>query len=420
MRSDGDNAVYNARIPYMRVLPSRFSLVTYFLVLMWMHVPTTMAEDWRTPEERLARKIVAVTGPGTVALDTVNRSSLTRADVEAIRSGLLAELATLGVRPAGADQAAATIQITFSENLQSFVWVAEIQLGNNEKSVVMVTAAKPNQAAVSQPAAVLQIRKTLLWTDENRILDVALVNGTSQHMIVLEPESVVILKFQDGRWQPELSLAVAHSRPWPRDLRGRLALRNDHLFDAYLPGIFCRSTTTPLAINCYESDDPWPLGTTQSGLSAFFAQKRNFFTGALSPGIDKQTTVPAFYSAAMVPRDKYKLWIFAAVDGSIHLMDGITNQTATKLKWGSDIASIRSSCGLGWQLLVTGSGENGETISAFEIADREPIAVSQPTGFSAAVTALWSDSDGTGAIAVSQDPETEKYEAYRLSVSCGQ
>jgi hypothetical protein len=200
-----------------------------------------------------------------------------------------------------------------------------------------------------------------------------------------------------------------------------LALRKDHLFDAYLPGTFCRSlTTAPLALNCYDSDDPWPLGTDQSGLSAFFAPTRNFFTGALAPGIEKQTTVKAFYSAAMLPREKYKLWVFSGVDGQVHLLDGVTDQTAAKLGWGTDIASVRSACGLGWQVLVTGNGDGaGESVTAFEIADREPVTVSQPAAFNGAITALWTDSDGTGAIAVSQNSETGRYEAYRLSIACG-
>jgi hypothetical protein len=276
-------------------------------------------------------------------------------------------------------------------------------------------------AAVERPASALNIHKTLLWTDENRILDVAIVNGNPQRMILLEPESVVLSKFQDGRWQQEQSLPILHSHSWPRDLRGRLALRRDHLFDVYLPGIFCRNTTTaPLAVTCYESDDPWPLGT-DSGLSAFFAPTRNFFTGALSPGIEKQTTVKAFYSAAMLPRDKYKLWIFTAVDGQVHLLDGVTDQLATKLGWGSDLASVRSGCGLGWQVLATGNGDGtGESVRTFEIADREPVAVSQPLEFNGSITVLWADPDGTGAIAVSQNLETGEYEAYRLSITCGQ
>jgi hypothetical protein len=389
---------------------------------MLVRAPIILASDWRAPEEQLARKIAAATGPGAVALNLVNRSSLSRPDVEEIRRGLLAELPALGVRLVNADQAGATVQITFSENLQDYVWVAEIRRGNNEASVVMVATSRPSLAGEEHPAAALIIQKTLLWTDENRILDVALVNSSPQYMIVLEPQSVVLFKFQDGRAQQEQLLPIPHAHPWPRDLRGRLVLRKDHLFDAYLPGTFCRSSTTvPLALNCYESDDPWPLGTDQSGLSAFFTPSRNFFTGALSPGIEKQTTVRAFYSAAVLPREKYKLWIFAGVDGQVHLLDGMTDQTVERLDWGSDIASVRSGCGLGWQVLVTGNGQSpDETVRAFEIADREPVATGQPTEFEGGITAFWADSDGTGALAVSRNSETGRYEAYRLSIICGQ
>jgi hypothetical protein len=122
----------------------------------------------------------------------------------------------------------------------------------------------------------------------------------------------------------------------------------------------------------------------------------------------------------VLPREKYKLWVFSGVDGQVHLLDGVTDQTAAKLGWGTDIASVRSACGLGWQVLVTGNGDGaGESVTAFEIADREPVTVSQPAAFNGAITALWTDSDGTGAIAVSQNSETGRYEAYRLSIACG-
>jgi hypothetical protein len=422
MPSANNNAVYNSRIPHMRVSSSRFPRVVGFLVLILMHAPIILAAaDWRPPEEQLAREIAATTGPGAVALDVMNRSSLSRADVEEIRRGLLTRLGVLGVRFVNADQAAAIVQITLSESLENYVWAAEIRQGNNETSVVMVATPRMSSTSVEHTTAPLTIHKTLLWTDEKRVLDVALVNSSPQYVIVLEPEKVVLSKFQDGRWQQERSLPLSHSRPWPRDLRGRLILRRDHLFDVYLPGTFCRSTTSiPLSLNCYESDDPWPLGTNEPTVSAFFSPSRNFFTGALSPGIEKQTTVKAFYSAAVLPREKYKLWIFAAVDGQVHLLDGVSEQTA-KLNWGSDIASVGSGCGMGWQVLATGNGDGAvETVQAFEIADREPVAVSQPVEFNGGITALWADSDGTGAIAVSRNSETGKYEAYRLSISCGQ
>jgi hypothetical protein len=276
MRNAGVNAVYNSRIPHMRVPASRFSRVACVFVLMLMRAPIILASDWRAPEEQLARKIAAATGPGAVALEVVNRSSLSRSDVEGIRRGLLTELAALGMRFVSAGQAVATVQITFSENLQNYVWVAEIRQGNNEASVVMVATPRPISSAEARPAAALIIQRTLLWADENRILDVALVNSSPQYMIVLEPQSVLLFTFRGGRAQQEQSLPVSHSRPWPRDLSGRLVLRKDHLFDAYLPGIFCRSSTAaPLTLNCYESDDPWPLGTGDNGLSAFFTPANN-------------------------------------------------------------------------------------------------------------------------------------------------
>ncbi len=422
MRRANGNAVYNARILHMRAPLSQFQRAACFLVLMLMRASILPASDWRQPEEQLARKIAAATGPGVVSLDVVNKSSLSHLEVEEVRRGLVTELAALGIRLVNADQAAAAAQITFSENLQNYVWVAEIRQGANETAVVMVATPRSTPAAVEHPAAALTIRKALLWIDETPILDVAVINGSPQHMIVLQPESVALFKFQDGRWQQEGSLPLIHPRPWPRDLRGRLVLRKDHLLEAYLPGTFCRSSATaPLALNCYQSDDPWPLGINEPGLRAFFAPSRNFFTGALSPGIVKQTTVKAFYSAAVLPREKYNLWIFTTVDGQVHLLDGITDQAVAKPAWGSDIASIHSGCGMGWQVLATGNAEDiSEAVTAFEMADREPVAVSQPAEFNGGLTALWTEWDGTGAIAVSQNSETEKYEAYRLSITCSQ
>jgi hypothetical protein len=284
----------------------------------------------------------------------------------------------------------------------------------------MVTTPRAETALGEHPTAPLTIHKALLWTDENRILDVALPTSSPQIMIVLEPGSVVLYAVQNSHWQPQQTLVITHAHPWPRDLRGRLVLRKDHLFDAYLPGVLCQSTTVaPLALKCRESDDPWPLASEPSFLSAFFAPTRNFFTGVLSPGVQKQTATVPFYSAAALPRDKYALWIFSAADGQVHLLDGMTDQTVARWGWSSDIAGVRSSCGLGWQVLATSRGDGlGDTLQAYEIADREPAAVSAPVEFGGKVTALWTDSDSASVIAVAQDSETGRYEASRLSITC--
>src|SRR5947209_9826189 len=48
--------------------------------------------DWSGPEQQLARKIVAVTGPGAVAWSVDNRSSLGKRESEIVSNGLRAAL----------------------------------------------------------------------------------------------------------------------------------------------------------------------------------------------------------------------------------------------------------------------------------------------------------------------------------------
>ena len=119
-----------------------FSRVLGALVLVAMVTPAS-ASDWRTPESQLAAKIAATTGPGVVALDVTNRSSISSADMEQIRTELTSLLANSGVRVWQPDQAAATIRLTLAENLQEYVWVAQIQQAAHQESVIMVSLPRP-------------------------------------------------------------------------------------------------------------------------------------------------------------------------------------------------------------------------------------------------------------------------------------
>jgi hypothetical protein len=132
--------------------------------------------------------------------------------------------------------------------------------------------------------------------------------------------------------------------------------------------------------------------------------------------------VSKFYSAALLPREKYLLWLFAATDGRVHMLDGISDQ-GLKLGWGSDVTSIKTSCGAGWQVLATSSTEDtGDSVRAYEFPDRDPVAVSAAVDFpgSGVITALWTEAKGDTAIAVARNPETGTYEAFRMAVVCSQ
>jgi hypothetical protein len=447
-------AVYNSAISTilepvifaLRVLPG-IRLLHLSVALVGLAV-TASATDWNTPEQHLARKIVAVTGPGAVALTVENRSSLGKRDFEIIQNGLHSVLDGLGLRFAKPEQAVAMVTISLSENPTSYVWVAEIHQGAGESAVVMVSTPRPEGSTAARDSVPLSLRKIPLWTQDDPILDVAVLEEGSSptHIAVLDPEKVSLYRLQGGNWQQEQVLAVAHSRPWPRDLRGRLIPTRDHLLDVYLPGVICSSATAlPLTLNCRESDDPWPLltGSLSGGslsvfpsaglasgastvvpqMKAFFAPRRNFFTGALTPGVGKFTTVPKFYSAALLPREKYSLWLFAAVDGQTHMVDGVSDQAA-KLGWGSDLTSVKTACGAGWQVLSSSAAQAedqpGDAVRAYEFQDRDPVAVSAAVDFSGPVTALWTEAKGDTAIAVSRNRATGSYEAFRLAMACGQ
>jgi hypothetical protein len=186
-----------------------------------------------------------------------------------------------------------------------------------------------------------------------------------------------------------------------------------------LPGVVCGAVlSSPLSMACHEADDPWPLGAGSSEVRGFYAPARNFFTGVVAPAVGKQNTFLPFYSAAGLPRNGYELWAMTAVDGSVHLVDGV-NDVMPKVPWGSDIATVKSDCGSGWQIVASSKSGAGDSLRAYEIMDREPAPVGTATEFTGPLTALWSKDDGS-AVAVEHNLDTGKYEAYSVAVACHQ
>jgi hypothetical protein len=423
MVKNSQSAVYNSRILYMLTTRSsslRAACPTLVVLILCCH-GIAWAGDWDATEQQLAAKIIAVTNPVSAAVEINNRSSLNQTDVETIRRGLLQQLAASGMKFMNADNTAASVKISLSENVQEYVWLAEIRIGVGPPVVVIVSKSRANCCTARETPAVT-IRRSLLWSSDSQILDAIVINGALPRMAVLYPGQIQFYRLQSDHWVEDQAFPVTHQRPWPRDLRGRLILRKDRAVEAYLPGVICQSNSNnSQSVSCREGDDPWSIGTEQSPLNAFFAGSRNFFTGALSPGIGKQTTAPAFYSAAPIPNDHSASWLLAAVDGHIHLLDGATDVVLSKLNWGSDIAELHSSCGSRWQILSTTSGTGQEdAIRAYEMAEREPIAVGQALSFPGGITSLWTAPDENGAVAVTRNSETGKYEAYLLTMACSQ
>ena len=399
-----------------------FSRVRWVWCVLILLAPATLASDWPRAEVELSGKIAALTGPGVVALDVVNHSSIASADVEEIRRGITAALAASNVRVWQPDQAGIKIQVTLSENLQNYVWVAVVQKAAEEVTVAMISTPRPEGVLAAQNAPAMTLHATPLLSRADPILDVALIEGNPRRMLVLGPFLVAEYEWNNSAWAMAQVTPVSSLHAFPRDVRGRIIPAKDHLFDAYLPGLVCRSTAAmPLSMNCAHSDDPWPLQTEEFGLSGFFSPARNFFTGAIVPGIGKQKSAPPFYSAAAIPRTNYTLWVLGGVDDEVHVLDGINQLTLPKTRWGSDVAGIRAGCRAGWQVLATSADtESGDSLEVFDFPDREPVALSQKLSVNGNVTALWTARDGNSAIAIYRNSETGNYEALQLTLTCGQ
>jgi hypothetical protein len=388
----------------------------FVLVLV---VPVRASISWDSPADELAKQIAATAGPGPAKLSIKNRSSIPADQVPAIRRALERDLQSYGVTASSSAEVPTVIRVTLSQNLQHELWIAEVQEGTEVK-VVMVSTDLPANATPSSSAGVT-IRKAFLLAAETPILDVDFVSaGDERRMVVLEPERLTAYRQNAGAWVKDQAFDIVHSRPPPRDPRGRIvqgtSAASAHLFDAYVPGVVCSGLESNgrLAVSCTDSDDPWPIASQK----AFYNATRNYFTGVLVPGFGKAPG--PFYSAAELARSGGTVTLFSQTAGQVVLYDRGVPKTITGTRdWGSDIVSIHSTCGEGSLLLVSGAGAAPtDSVRAYEIPGREAIPVSGPMPLDGSVMAMWPANDGATATVVIRKEQPVQYEAYNVSAVC--
>ncbi|MGB7167424.1 MAG: hypothetical protein WBD32_00340, partial [Acidobacteriaceae bacterium] len=370
------------------------------LACLGLLIPAAQAATWEQPASDLARQIAALTGPGPARLILQNASTLPAGDLPVIHRLLDQDLRRLGVLPGGRDSAT-LIRVTLSENLQGGLWVAEVQEGTETRVTMLAVPLAP--AAPSGNGGTITIRRSLLITEDAPVLDAKVfVTGGVQRLVVLAPEQILTYEHNTAAlgtspWIQDQTFPITHTRPYPRDLRGELFAATDHVFDAWLPGVSCRGAEsnagvgTALSVTCADSDDPWPVTSNQK---AFYNAMRDNFTGVLAPGFGMD--LPPFYESGDLPHETASSMLLTLVDGRVLLIDGGVAKPITGANdWGSDFAVLRSGCGSGAQVLVSGSGAAaaGDSLRAWEIAGREAIPVSAPISVDGAVTAIGPSTD---------------------------
>jgi len=406
---DFQNTGYNPPQPMLKVIRVSSVLLLY-LTATFVYA----AGKWDAQVAELSRKIIALNGSTASSLEIKNASSLPVDEFSSIRRALEDQLRSGGLQIRSSAQS--SIRVTLSENVRGLLWVAEVQQPGSETKVALVSIPKTDVGSVTASALVL--RRSLLMADQEQILDAATWQSRDQRfLLVLGPSRIGIFRANGARWDAVTSVSIPHTT-YPRDLRGRLWIGHDGDWKAFLPAIQCtgaQQLQQPMA--CHDSDDPWFL---TEKYKAFYNSARNHFSGALVPPLAR--TFPSFYTASQPRQGNSDFWVFSGTDGQHMSFDGSTTRVLAGTRdWGSDAVAVKSGCGSGTQLLVSGAGDDSanDTLRAYEVGDRDVRAVSPPLAFDGSVTALWTTTDGDSAVAVIHTL-MGSYEAYSVSVACNQ
>jgi len=388
----------------------RFPLLTILLltgVAAW-------GQRFDGPVHGLALKIAAALKPhAPVTLSFRNVSSMSAADAAVTEAAIERELRSLGLGVGERGTEGNEVQVTLSENPRGFVWVAEIRTGD-ARAIAMEEASKPPPASGTTSTA---IEKKLVLEQDRQILDLA---PMGRGLLVLDSEAVSLYESAGGEWQRKLSVRIPATRPWPRDLRGRLVTQGD-AYQAYLPGLTCNGNAGGgMSITCREAT-LWPIGAGPRMLGlAQFAPARNYFDGRVIAPNGSPVTVPAFFSAAGFQVGAAPAWALAGVDGQTHLYNTLIKNSSAWAAMGSGIVGLESDCGGRSQVLASAAGDGTVTdsVSAYDVVDSAPRPTGDAVAFPGPVTALWPAAERGVAFAVSRDIRSGRYAAFRLAITC--
>ncbi|HWZ44360.1 MAG TPA: hypothetical protein VNW97_12850 [Candidatus Saccharimonadales bacterium] len=392
--------------------------LTFIVLMPFLFLSTLAAQQemplWQSTANDFVREILSRSGtPSAVLVSFENMAGSPAADPDTVKRTILDNFQKAGVRLVKPELALAEVQITFSEDWQDHVWVASIRQGPGTQ-VVIRRFAKLQKATASR-APTLTIRKGLVWQQETPVLDFA---DDGQNLFVLEPEQIAVYLSDAGKWRLKQTLAISHEHTWPRDLRARLQLNGPQI-TAYFPGTLCVGSSSPPAMQCRASDDPWLIDLDQ--LAAFFSPARNFFTGVLA-GANAGESVPAFFSAAALPTSDSRQWIFAGTDGRARIyVNSLAAPAAMINDWGSNLASVQSGCGSGRQVLVSLPTDitRSDALQAFEVQNHEALPASSTTELPGPLLALWPGETEQVVHGIVLSAATGRYEAWNFTVGCG-
>lgn len=373
----------------------------------------------------LARRVAASVGAAiqgelTLAPDFVNLSSLSSFEFQRACGAFHDEIEQQSKAfhaTSSQEIVAASVNVTLTEDLHGFLWVAQVTQGQSQQ-IFFVSVPREMVIQTSQRGPSITLQKEFLLSQPEPILDanfLAASPGPTPDLLVLLPSRIALFVQQNGAWQLQSEVPIAHAIPWPRDIRGRLQ-QSAGGEEAVLPGVICNVTvSSALSASCKPGRAGWLFFT--GFLRAFallptVAANGNTFT--FSPlGSQEFSSLAAI---APPPSSGASVPIIATTpSGRAFLFEGSSAPVASFPGWGSDVAVLYSANRARWPLLVTRAGDwtAPDSIQAFDIIDRQAVAISGEINFDGPITALWSE-DENSVLAISRNLKTGTYEAYLI------
>ncbi len=335
-----------------------------------------------------------------------NLATLRRGEFASFSAAFQRELQQRGAKIVAAD-AAVRLAVSVTQDPAEYLAVVQIQRGENSETV-METIGPVDGPAAPEPAFSLTLHREFLFSQDRPILDVVLDDGT--HAETLGAQAISFYELQGGQWTLTDSEHLPTQQPAERGERGFI-FQGINSKAAYVSGEVCIPSLSPgtKGWECERNTGQMPVR-------------------AVAPEAMAGKKIEAWISAASLEMDGKTRFMVTGEDGLARLYEDGAEPVAVFPNWGSEIASVYSGCGSGWQLLATGNGDwtKPDEIQAMDIQERRAQAVSDPMGFPGPVVVLHTPGTRTAvsaaangeAIAVDRNLQSGRYEAYLLTISC--
>ena len=233
---------------------NRSTLSRHSILFLLVLLGTPMAARSATLEDsakELAGKIAAALAAGTeMTIEFRNLSPMPSNEVTEVEQTLRGELQNRGLRLSSNSDMAAHVVVTFSENVTSYVWSAEIRREGTSQ-VVFSVLAKPleNQAAPTMPLA---LHSEMFWEGLQRILDAEIVDAPNgdRWLVLVAPEGVLLRKGDSGTLA---TIPVDSSQTSSRSPSGSLLSTGDSLKVLLEPNLCTIAFDPPSVRDCQTS-----------------------------------------------------------------------------------------------------------------------------------------------------------------------